>query len=320
MIHWLSTNFSRKAVNIVLFTILTLTWGLVWFIAKFLVADTTLTLEILAGYRFLLAGLILFVVARASGLRMRPSKYELKVFCIVAMFGCSINLFLFYYSSFYLVSGFMSVVFSLIIILNLVIGSFFGVNQVSFFKILFLGFLGVAGLCCIIISHSGLENFLTMNMFKGIALGFVATLSFSISSTYYQTRKNIHLHAITCFTYMCIFGFVWCVIMAYVHAFLGKIGLLEMKSVVFTTEITLPFIISFLYLAIFGTAIGYLCSFTLVRRIGSVKTAYSSLLVPLISIGISYVWEGYHFTVLAMIGIACILFSEFLALRDKKIK
>jgi drug/metabolite transporter (DMT)-like permease len=310
-----SLGFSVRTVNIILFALLTLTWGFTWFASKILVTtNTTLMPEILASYRFTFAGIILFIVAKAFNLQLKPSRHELKTFIIASAFGCSINLFLFYYAAFYLISGFSSVVFSMIIILNLIIGSFFGVKQVNFLKVFILAALGMVGLYFIIVSHSGFHGFFTRNILIGLLLGFLATLSFSISSTYYQTRQNINLHPVTSFAYMCIFGACWCILMGFTHSLLSDI---QMN---FIPEISFNFIIAFLYLSIFGTAIGYLCSFTLVRRIGSVKTGYSSLITPLFSIGVSFLWEKYNFSFLTVIGLALIIISEFLALNDKNIK
>jgi len=177
-----------------------------------------------------------------------------------------------------------------------------------------LSVLGIAGLYFIIVSHYGFYGFFTKNILTGLLLGFLATLSFSISSTYYQTRKNINLHPVTSFAYMCIFGACWCILMGFAHS------LFSGTTMNFIPEISFNFVIAFLYLSIFGTAIGYLCSFTLVRRIGSVKTGYSSLITPLFSIGVSFLWEKYNFSLLTILGLTLIILSEFLALRDKNIK
>jgi probable blue pigment (indigoidine) exporter len=309
-----SKILSAKTINISLFCLLTISWSFTWFVAKYLVTGTFIMPEILAGYRFLIAGFVLFFTAKFFKLKFKPSKHEVKVFIIAAMFGCSINLFLFYYAAYYLISGFSSVIFSMIIILNLVIGLFFGIRQINYIKIIVLALLGMLGLVCIIASHSGLNGLFSVNILKGFILGFLATVCFSISSTYYQTRENINLHPVVSFAYMCIFGFVWCVIYALLHSTFSD------AKLTFAIPLTLPFVLAFLYLAVFGTAVGYLCSFTLVRRIGAVKTGYSSLIVPIASMSVSLVWEHYNLTVWTFIGLALILVSELFALNDKKLK
>ena len=62
-----------------------------------------------------------------------------------------------------------------------------------------------------------------------------------------------------------------------------------------------------LYLAIFGSVIGFTAYFYLVGRIGAGKAAYSTLLFPLVALVISTIWEGYHWQMHAVIGVILIL-------------
>jgi drug/metabolite transporter (DMT)-like permease len=43
---------------------------------------------------------------------------------------------------------------------------------------------------------------------------------------------------------------------------------------------------------------------TLIRRIGAGRAAYTGVLYPLVALGISTVWEGYHWTPSALAGMA----------------
>lgn len=306
-------SLSARFVNIALFVLLTTTWSFTWFSAKFLVNSSALMPELLAGYRFLVASIVLFIGSVIFRLQLKPSFTEVKSFAIASLFGCSVNLFLFYYAAKYLFSGFSAVVFSMVIILNLVIGTLFGIKQTNFTKIFLLSIMGVCGLFCVIASHTGFLGVFSVNMLKGIGLSFLGTLCFSISSVYFQTRK-FALHPTVCFAYMAFIGFLWCLLFALLHCYIT--GIFPQ----FLVQINIKELIAFLYLAIFGTAIGYLCSFLLGRRIGSVKTGYSSLITPVVASLISSFYEGYNFTPLALIGFTLILTSELFALTDKKIK
>lgn len=304
-----------KLLNIFLFALLTLTWGFTWFAGKILVTNETVLIpEILASYRFLFAGVVLFVIAKAFNLKITPSLYNIKVCVVASLFGCSINLFLFYYAALYLISGISSVIFSMVIILNIVIGVCFGVKQVNFLRVLLLALVGVFGLYLVVVSHTGFMGFFEKKNLVGILLAFLATLSFSVSTTYYQTRKNLVLHPVVSFAYMCIFGSIWCIFMGFVHSVFGGFELN------FVPKLSFGFIVAFLYLALFGTAIGYLCFFVLVRRIGALKTSYSSLITPLFSMCVSLLYENYHLSFCTLIGLSLIIIVELFALMDKNIK
>jgi drug/metabolite transporter (DMT)-like permease len=75
----------------------------------------------------------------------------------------------------------------------------------------------------------------------------------------------------------------------------------------FFPTMPLSAISSLIYLAIFGSVIGFTAYFYLVGRIGSGKAAYSTLLFPLVALVISTVWEGYQWHWNAMIGVVLIL-------------
>ncbi len=56
----------------------------------------------------------------------------------------------------------------------------------------------------------------------------------------------------------------------------------------------LGFVVSLGYLAVFGSAIAFGCYLALIRHIGSARAAYTSVLYPLVALGISTVVEGYQ--------------------------
>ncbi|MDH3338021.1 MAG: EamA family transporter, partial [Gammaproteobacteria bacterium] len=77
------------------------------------------------------------------------------------------------------------------------------------------------------------------------------------------------------------------------------------------------YIISLAYLAVFGSAIAFGCYLALIRRIGSARAAYSSVLFPVVALAISTVVEGYRWTAIAALGIMLTLAGNWLILRSK---
>ncbi|KAA5648901.1 EamA family transporter, partial [Pseudomonas aeruginosa] len=73
-----------------------------------------------------------------------------------------------------------------------------------------------------------------------------------------------------------------------------------------------PFLSSVLYLAVFGTVIGFSAYFSLVGRIGAATAAYSTLLFPLVALTVSTFFEGYEWTLNAVFGILLILLGNYL--------
>lgn len=74
---------------------------------------------------------------------------------------------------------------------------------------------------------------------------------------------------------------------------------------------------SLVYLAVFGSIIAFGCYLTLVGNIGAARAAYTTLLFPIVALGISTIWEGYQWTGSAVSGVILILFGNLLMLKKK---
>jgi drug/metabolite transporter (DMT)-like permease len=71
-------------------------------------------------------------------------------------------------------------------------------------------------------------------------------------------------------------------------------------------------------LTIFGSTIGYATYFTLLGRIGPQRTAYTTVLVPALALGVSTVFEGFTWSPAALMG-AGLIFSGNVAMLRKRI-
>jgi drug/metabolite transporter (DMT)-like permease len=74
------------------------------------------------------------------------------------------------------------------------------------------------------------------------------------------------------------------------------------------------YVLSLLYLAIFGSAIAFGAYLALIRRIGSARAAYCSVLFPLVALILSTFIEDYRWTKLSMTGVILILTGNWLAM------
>ncbi|MDZ7645051.1 MAG: DMT family transporter [Woeseiaceae bacterium] len=74
------------------------------------------------------------------------------------------------------------------------------------------------------------------------------------------------------------------------------------------------YVVSLLYLALLGSSIAFGVYLTLIRRIGSARAAYASVLFPVVALGLSSWLEGYRWTWLAVAGILLTMAGNWLAL------
>jgi drug/metabolite transporter (DMT)-like permease len=85
-----------------------------------------------------------------------------------------------------------------------------------------------------------------------------------------------------------------------------------------TIDLSTPYLLSLIYLAVFGSVIAFGCYLSLVGRIGPGRAAYATLLFPVVALALSTLWEDYHWTMSGLCGIALILFGNYLALAKKR--
>lgn len=75
------------------------------------------------------------------------------------------------------------------------------------------------------------------------------------------------------------------------------------------------YVASLVYLTVFGSIIAFACFLTLLGRIGADKAAYVALTMPVIALALTTVFEGYRWTLPAILGVSLVLGGNYLALR-----
>jgi drug/metabolite transporter (DMT)-like permease len=73
-----------------------------------------------------------------------------------------------------------------------------------------------------------------------------------------------------------------------------------------------------LYLGVFGSALAFTIYFQLIRTIGPAKAAYTSVLIPVIAMLLSTIFEGYRWSLLAAAGAALVMAGLVLALKARR--
>jgi drug/metabolite transporter (DMT)-like permease len=90
------------------------------------------------------------------------------------------------------------------------------------------------------------------------------------------------------------------------------VAMLQGKSINFSFDPA--YVLSLLYLAIFGSAIAFGAYLALLKLIGSARAAYTSVLFPIVALTISTIFEDYQWSTEAVAGVALIGAGNWLAL------
>jgi drug/metabolite transporter (DMT)-like permease len=288
----------------ILFFIPTIIWGSTWYAIKFQLGETDPLVSV--AFRFMLAGLLLFLFCLATGKKM---KFSLREHFFMALLGLSLfgfNYWFVYKAETIFTSGVVAMVFSLIIFFNIFFNAVFLKGRIKS-EVIIAAFLGVGG--TILLFKNEFKNFnLTANDYIVLlfCLGGLITSSLgNIVSAYNQKKKVPVIQANA-------YGMVYGGVMMFLFArILGK-------PVIIDTSIN--YLISLAYLAIFGSVVAFSAYLKLLGEIGPDRAVYSALLSTAIAMVISTFLEGFRWDVYALVGILLLFSGNILALKMKKLK
>ena len=80
------------------------------------------------------------------------------------------------------------------------------------------------------------------------------------------------------------------------------------------------YLLSLLYLALFGSVFAFVAYLTLLQRIGASRSGYTAAAIPVLAMLTSTVFEGYRWTAPAVVGLLLVLAGNVLVLRAKERK
>jgi drug/metabolite transporter (DMT)-like permease len=275
-----------------------LIWGSTWLAIKYqlgLVAP-----EVSIAYRFLVAAIILAGYCLA---RKKPMRYSLREHLGMAQLGLflfSANYFVFYLATYNLTTGLIAVVFSGIVVTNIIFGAIFLKNPIRP-RVALGAVFGICGLTIVFwqeILAFDLSNDGTRGLLLSIAGTILASLG-NMTSAANQRRGLPVLQANT-------FG------MSYGAAFMFLFALIGGQT--FAFDASPLYVGSLLYLALFGSVFAFGFYLTLLGRIGADKAAYATVLFPVIALGLSTVFEGYLWSGEAVAGMILVILGNVLVL------
>ncbi len=87
------------------------------------------------------------------------------------------------------------------------------------------------------------------------------------------------------------------------------------KSLAF--EVSAPYVLSLLYLAVLGSVVAFAGYLTLLRRIGAARAGYIGVMVPIVALLISAAFEGFRWHALTGAGIAVSVAGNVIVLRRR---
>lgn len=283
--------------NHLLYAATVLIWGSTWYAIKLQLG--TVDPDMSVAYRHIIASAILVVFCLATRRSLRfPVRQHLFI-AAQGLFLFCLNYWIFYYAAFHLTTGVMAVVFSLIMLMNILNGAVLFGSRVDR-SVLAAAGLGVVGLV-LVFWRDLVAMDLSSGPMVGLGLSIAATYSASVGNmaSLRNTRAGLPIIQVNALG------------MGYGAVFMLILAMLRGAPVGF--DLALTYVGSLLWLAVLGSVVAFGCYLTLLARIGADRAAYAAVVFPVVALIISTFLEDYRWTVPALVGVALILGGNLLA-------
>ena len=281
-------------MNAFLYAATVLIWGTTWIA----ISMQTGTVPVLVSvfYRFAIAASLMLLVLWVSGRLQKLGRND-HLFCLLqgmCVFG--FNFVCFYTANAYINSGLESVLFSLAILFNALNGVLFFGKRITR-RLMLANLLGFGGIVSLF-WHDLTDGQMSSGTLLGIGLSMLGTYGFSLGNMVSVRFQQRRLDLLTTNAWAMGYGA------------LTMLALALATGASFAIEPTPAYIGSLLYLALIGSVIGFATYFSLIGRIGAGPAAYTTVMFPLIALGMSTLFEGYHWTGAAVVGLVLILLGN----------
>jgi drug/metabolite transporter (DMT)-like permease len=291
-----------SAADLALFGTVVLVWGSSWLPLRLQLG--VVSPEVSGVWRFAIAVAIMFAWVAARGGRLRFGAADHVRFATLGLALFSLNFLSADYAAFSIKTGLIAVTFSLASVINPLMAAALGRGRLEP-RVLVGAALGVAGIALLFgpeIAATEASGATAL----GLALALLATVFFCIGnmiSAAYQARGMPLLP-----------GNAWSML----YGTLVFAGVALARGEPFIVEWTARYVISIAWLAVTSTVIGFAAYLTLVGRVGPSRGGYATVLVPVVALVISTLFEDYRWTLTAALGVALVLGGNAIVLTARR--
>jgi len=287
--------------NFLPFLLVALIWGSTWLVIKDQVGSVPPGWSVTWRFALAAVGMAIYALIRRSPLRLDRQGQALAM--TLGLFQFTMNFQFVYRAEVHLTSGIVAVLFALLLVPNTVLARIFLKQPVS------RGFIAgsavaISGIA-LLLAHEYRMAPPEGQVGWGVALALAALMSASVANVVQATgaaRRQPMLSVLA-------WGMAWGTMLdALVSWALSGPPQFEMRWSYFG---------GIGYLAVIGSVVTFPIYFRLIRDLGAGRAAYNGVLVPVVAMLLSTLFEGYRWTPLAISGSVLALTGLVLALRAK---
>jgi drug/metabolite transporter (DMT)-like permease len=293
---------SRSSFDVAAIVVCALIWGTTWHAIKLQLGEVDALVSV--TYRFTIASLLLFAWCALRGDRVALSGAQHSAAWGVGLCIFTVDYACVYQAEMRVASAVVAVMFGATALLNLTAFRWLQGQRAPLAAWLagLLGACGVAVLSWGELVHSGFDR----NTLQGLGLALVGVCGTVGGNLFALRGERAHtpLAASTAWS------------MAYGAAMLALYSVLTGRH--WQLETSATYVGSLLYLAMFGSVVGFLLYFGVGRRRGYTMASYISALTPIIAMLMSSLYEGKSWGPAAFVGVTLVVLGQWLLLRARQ--
>jgi len=287
--------------NFLLFIITLICWSPTWYVIKFQLGYVDPLVSVF--YRFFIAAIIIFIYLIYKKKNLRFSLNHHIWFLLFGICLYSLNYVFFYLSNTYLISAFPAIVFSTIIIMNILGDSFYFKKKPSL-KTLIGSTIGMIGIA--IIFNDEIFSFsLSNGRHVGLFLALLGTFLASTGNMVHQRNLNNNLASMPSIAYSMLYGS------------LVTLLITQIKGTELLFDYSFSYIASLAYLTIIGSIFAFIFYLKLLEKVGAGRAGYVGALMPVLALLISTVFENLEWQTDLIVGLPILLIGAVLVINQK---
>lgn len=293
---------SSRVTVLIPFVIVTLIWGSTWIVIRDQLGTVPPSWSV--TYRFLIAGLVMLAFARYRGEQLVLDARGWRFAGALAVLQFCLNFNFVYRAEEHITSGLVAVVFALLVVPNAILGRIFLGQQLSA-RLLAGSAVAMAGVAMLFVHEARADPHGPTESLIGIGITVLAVLSASCANILQgtQTAKLYPMVPMLGIAMLIAAG-----LDAIIAFTLTGPPVIEMRA---------AYLFGVLYLGVVASALAFTLYFGVLRIIGAAKAAYSGVIVPVIAMLLSTVFEGYRWSPLPAAGAILAMIGLVIALRAR---
>jgi drug/metabolite transporter (DMT)-like permease len=284
------------------FLIVSLIWGSTWLVIRDQLGTVPASWSV--TYRFAIAAVGMFALAAISGQSLRIDRNGIVWMLVLGMMQFALNFNFVYAAEHHITSGLVAVIFALLMIPNALLGKWWLGRSFSM-NFVIGSAIATAGVAMLMLQEYRVAPVGGQEVLIGTGLTLIAVLCASVSNVLQVAPHISRFPTMTILAWSMLFGAIanmlWS-LFAYGPP---------------TIEWRAGYLGGVLYLGIIGSVVTFPLYFRLIRDVGPGKAAFTGVLIPVIAMLLSTLFEGYSWTMLAAGGAVLATLGLIIAMRAR---